>query len=444
MTSRARTTLLLLLLAGGLGAYIYFVEMERDPSDTETPADRVFSSLEADDITSLTLQAANGDATTVQREEGAGWRITAPIDARADATEVAGVTSNLTTLDLSRVIDEAPADLAPFGLDSPRIVVSFTTGGGTERLLVGERTATGGDIYAKLDSSPRVFLIPSWLESSLDRTTFQLRDKAIVLFDRPAVDALSIIGVPGTIEIVKKGGRWMLHQPMIAAADEAAVDTVLNRLASGQMQAVVAEQPATLDVYGLAPPRTTVTASSGGSVIAQVLVGSASGDTAVHMKDQARQVVFTVEPSLVEDLERAAGVYRNTRLLSDEAMAPTSVTVTRGDRSWVFEQTRSGDQAAPASWTQASPAPVVPSERIAEFVSRLPTLRAASWEARVPRDATAFATITVVSAGNVTETVRLVQAGDTLFATREDEPGAARVATSTVEELLALLEEGSD
>jgi len=72
--NRGRSTLLLLLVAAGLGAYIYFVEMKREPSDTETPADRVFTNLDAGTISALTLRAANGDETTLQRD-GAGWRI---------------------------------------------------------------------------------------------------------------------------------------------------------------------------------------------------------------------------------------------------------------------------------------------------------------------------------------------------------------------------------
>src|SRR5690606_8129971 len=260
--SRGRSTLLLLAVALGLGAYIYFVEMKREPSDAEPPKDRVFAGLDAGTINALTLRATSGDVTTVERE-GAGWRITAPIQARADGAEVSSLTSNLESLDVSRAVDEAPADLATFGLAEPRMSVAFTTENATQTLLLGDRTATGGDIYAKLDGQSRVFLIPSWLETSLDRTTFQLRDKAIVAVDRAQVDSISIIGAPGTIELAKEGDRWSLEQPISARADSSAVDTLLTRLTTGQLQAVVAEEPATLDVYGLEPARTTVTLKIG-------------------------------------------------------------------------------------------------------------------------------------------------------------------------------------
>ena len=288
--------------------------MKREPAGDEPKGEKVFTTLEADKIAALTLTASNGDVTTLKKE-GAGWKIETPVQAPADASEVSGVTSNLATLDLTRVIDEKPASLEAFGLDKPRLRLTFTADGKPRTLLLGAKTATGGDTYAKLDDAPRVFTVPSWLEQSLDRTTFQLRNKAIVAVDREAVDHLAIIGAPGTIELKKDGSEWRLVQPLQGRADSAEVGSLLTRLSSGQMQAIVADQPATLDVYGLQPPRTTVTATGGGKTLAQVFVGSASGEAAVHMRDASRPMVFTVEKALADDLQRAAiGLSREGRL----------------------------------------------------------------------------------------------------------------------------------
>lgn len=438
--SRGRSTLLWLAVALGLGAYIYFVEMKREPSDTEPPKDRVFAGLEAGTISTMTLRASNGNETTVERD-GAGWRITAPITARADGAEVSSVASNLTSLDISRVVDDAPADLATFGLAEPRLSVAFTTENATQTLLLGDRTATGGDLYASIEGQSRVFLIPSWLESSLDRTTFQLRDKAIASLDRAAVDTISIIGTPGTIELRRNGDRWRMQQPIAVRADAGAVDTLLSRLTSGEMQAIVAEDPATLDVYGLAPPRTAVTLSGSGERLAQVLIGSESGETAVHAKDDARSMVFTVDATLASDLQRPASAYRSKALFDVETTSASQITVTRDETTLTFERAAPADDAtATPTWRQTSPEGEMAADRIAELASRLQTLRADSWEVRVPRGATPVATI-AVQADGVTETVRLVRDGESVLALRDDEPGAARLALSTVDDLLRLLDD---
>src|SRR5690606_41338063 len=131
------------------------------------------------------------------------------------------------------------------------------------------------------------------------------RVKCVVSVGVRQLDSISLSGAPGTIERITDGDRWGLKQPISARADSGAVATLLTRLTTGQMRAVVAEEPATLDVYGLEPARTTVTLSGGGERLAQVLVGSESNGSAVHMKDAARTVVFTVDTSLASDLQRA-------------------------------------------------------------------------------------------------------------------------------------------
>ena len=438
---RGRSTLVLLALAGALGAYIWFVEMKRDPSDAEPKGERVFSGLEAEQITALTVTASNGDVTTLEKQ-GVGWMLKTPIAVKGDASEISGVTSNLASLDLTRVIDEAPASLEPFGLDTPRLSLAYTAGGTTRTLLLGGKTATGSDTYAKLADATRVFTVPSWLEQSLDRTTFQLRDKAVVSMDREAVDHLAIIGAPGTIEIKKDGEDWRLVQPVQARADTAEVNSLLTRLGSGQMQGVVAEQPATLDVYGLQPARTTVTATGGGKTLAQVFVGSPSGETAVHMRDASRALVFTIDKSLADDLQRSADAYRAKDLFAFRAFTLARLVVTRGDTTRAFEKKTTGSgEGATSAWTQTEPAdPSVNATTIDDLISRLSTLRAESWTTTTPRETTPVLDVVATLDGGREERVAIVQSGGDMFAIRTGEPGAARLTAPAVTDILGLLD----
>ena len=74
---------MLVALALGLGAYIYFVESKRDPTATEA-RDRVFT-VETSAIEEVTLQSATGQTTTV-RKTGTEWQIVAPVVAAAGAS----------------------------------------------------------------------------------------------------------------------------------------------------------------------------------------------------------------------------------------------------------------------------------------------------------------------------------------------------------------------
>ena len=436
---RGRSTLILLVLAAALGGYIWFVERESPTSDDEPKAERVFAGLEQDAIESLTMQSGTGEVTSLKKS-GAGWTITAPIEVPADASEVSGVTSNLATLDITRVVDEKPASLQAFGLETPRLKVTFASKGTTRTLLIGEKTATGGDVYAKLGDAPRVFLMPGWLEQSFDRTTFQLRNKAIVTVDRDAIDRVAIIGAPGTIELRKDGDAWRLVQPLSARADSAEVGTLLTRISSGQMQAIVAEQPATLDTYGLQPARTTVTATGGGQTLAQLLVGGPSGE-AVHMKDAARPMVFTVEKALADDLQRGADAYRSKDVFAFRLFNLSRLVVTRGTTARTFEKKKTSDaKDATETWTQTSPADAsVKASAIEDIASRLSTLRVESWT-QAPAGATPVMTVQAQFDGTTQERVQIVQAGDQMLAIRDGEPGAAQLTAAAVTDVIGLLD----
>ncbi len=70
--------------------------------------------------------------------------------------------------------------------------VTFKAGGQDRHLLIGQKTPTGTDLYARLADKPRVFLISSYLESTFNKSTFDLRDKTILKIDREKVDSVEI------------------------------------------------------------------------------------------------------------------------------------------------------------------------------------------------------------------------------------------------------------
>ncbi len=70
----------------------------------------------------------------------------------------------------------------------------------------------------------------AYIEDTINRATFDLRDKTALEFTRDNVDAVSIdkTGAPA-VDMAKKGGNWRLSKPIDARADFNAVDSLLNR-----------------------------------------------------------------------------------------------------------------------------------------------------------------------------------------------------------------------
>ena len=111
-----------------------------------------------------------------------------PAAAPPDEAAVSGITSNLASVEIQRVIDENPTDLKEYGLAEPRVEVAFKSGGQERRLQIGQKTPSGTDVYAKLADEKKVFLISVVPRLDLQRGTFDLRDKSVLKLDREKVD----------------------------------------------------------------------------------------------------------------------------------------------------------------------------------------------------------------------------------------------------------------
>ena len=77
----------------------------------------------------VTVKSESGERTTVQKN-GTDWQIVAAGGgAKPTAPRCPGITTNLASLEIQRVIDENPADVGEYGLDEPRVEVAFKSAG---------------------------------------------------------------------------------------------------------------------------------------------------------------------------------------------------------------------------------------------------------------------------------------------------------------------------
>src|SRR3954469_17026746 len=167
-----RSFLILVVVAAALGGYLYY---DSKPGSTaEKKQDKVFTDVNADKIDQVTIKSDKGETTTAAKQ-GDKWQVTQPAAAPADEGELSGITSNLSTLEVSRVIDEQASDFKQYGLEPARIEVAFREGGHERKILLGQKTPPGSDMYARLPDKPRVFLVPSFVESTFNKSPFDLR-----------------------------------------------------------------------------------------------------------------------------------------------------------------------------------------------------------------------------------------------------------------------------
>jgi hypothetical protein len=423
------------VLAGLLG-YIYVYEWGK-PAGTAEEKEKAFNALEAESIEELQIKAAGGE-TSHLRKGANGWELVEPEKAEADASEATSVASNLASLEIQRVVDENPGDLAQYGLNPPRVNVGFRVRDDKEfrHLLVGEKTPTGGDLYAKLQNDKKVFLISSFLDNTFNRAPFDLRDKSILEFDREKVDSLEIVSGTNAVQLTRRDQEWQVSRPFTARGDYGTVEGLVTRLSSAQMQRIVEPEGKDLKPFGLDRPVATATVSTGSSR-ATLLFGSTEGQS-VYAKDASRPMVFAVEESLLTELRKGASEFRRKDVFDFRSFNASRVEVRRGADTITLEKTK--DKDGKEIWRNAA-GQNADTTKVEDFLTKLSNLRAQSFEpAAPPALKSPELTVTVSFDNGKTETVTLARSGSDVLAARGDEPGAAKVETTPYEDSVKALD----
>ena len=367
---------------------------------------------------------------------GENWRLDEPNKADADAGVMGTVTSNLASLEVQRVVDENPTDLAQYGLNPARIDVAFRLKDQKDfqRLLVGEKTPTGGDLFAKRPDEDRVFLISSFLDAIFNKTPFDLRDKVVLKFERDKADGIEVVDGSTTLQFAKSGTDWRLVTPVAVRADYAASEGLMTRLSSTQMQKIVAPEAGDLKAYGLDRPALTATVLSGSSK-ATLLIGRA-GEGGRFAKDAARPEVFMVEESLFTDLAKDLPEYRRKDMFDARSFTADRIDTRRGDETLAFEKGSDGKE----TWRNAA-GQNIDTAKVEDLLTKLSSVRAQSFEAAVHASLKMPAlAVTIRFDDNKTETVTFGRSGTDAFAGRADEPGTARVDAMTFDEVVKALD----
>ncbi len=434
---------LLLAVALGLGTYLYFVESKTTPGDEGPKKDKVFS-VEPEAIDQVTITSESGDRTTVEKK-GSDWHIVQPVAAEPDAAAVSGITSNLSSVEVQRVIDENPSDLKQYGLADPRVQVSFKANGTGHTLQLGSKTPAGTDLYAKLGEQKKVFLVSSFLDSTFNRTTFDLRDKAVLKVDPTKVDAVEVATAGRTLKFAKKDGEWQIEQPIAARADFGAVEGLVDKINSAQMKSIAAPDPSDLKPYGLDEPAATVRIGTGSSQ-ASLAIGSSSGEAAVYAKDLSRPAVFTLDASLLDDVKKDASDYRQKDLFDARTFTAKRIDITRNGQTVAFEKSavKGTDGQEEQKWKQVLPAAHdVDSAKVDSLVSIVTGTRAMGFvtgSTKTNLDKPEM-TIAIKYDDGKDERVTFARSGADGFAQRAGSPGAATVETATLDSIVKALDD---
>lgn len=282
-----------------MGVAVYFLEIRRGTPEEKNDTARLAFEFKREDIAALTLNRA-GNSVVIEEREGK-WVIHQPVSAEADQSAVDSMASALTEARVERSLAASPDELRSFGLAEPAVTVEVKLkDGALHRIALGDKDYSGLSVYAKLDESKDVVLLPVSVLTSADKSLDDLRDRSVIGISQFEIGSLELVNEAGRIVLAKQDGDWRIESPTAWTADRSEVDSLLTELTSAKATEFVAEPAADPAQYGLDKPaiKVTVRLQDGGD--RSVEIGSKTEES--YFARRSGGPVFKVEESLYEVL----------------------------------------------------------------------------------------------------------------------------------------------
>ena len=231
------------------------------------------------------------------------WQMTAPVNANGDAHAVSDFLSFFKNLNFTRVVEESPKDLTPFGLNTPdlQIILSMDNGE-TKGVRVGDDHPMGNKVYLARLNEDRV-LTAGITKNRLDRKVHDLRDKTILDFKTPQITKIEFIRNGKTLSLKKNEESWEVSEGKIAAkGNETEITNLLNTIQAAQIEQFVEEKPEQLTSYGLNNSKLTVKLTTLNTKKPLVLLIGGKNEHGFYAKTLPKKNVFTINQSLFDTL----------------------------------------------------------------------------------------------------------------------------------------------
>jgi uncharacterized protein DUF4340 len=416
-----------IVLAGLTGA-LYWSNHHKPADTTEASANvpaKILSVKEAD-ISKFDLKKNGSEQVAGERNSGGQWHITSPAPLPADQSAVASLLGIFSSLNSERVVEEKAGSLAPYGLDAPKLEVDLTEKNNqTQKLLLGDATPAGNGMYAKLDGDPRVFTIPSYDKTSIDKSANALRDKRLLTVNADKISQVDLVAKKQEMAFGRNKDEWQIIKPKPLRADGTQVDELVRALTDARMELDASDdQKKTAAAFASATPVATakVTAESGTQ---ELQLRKSKND--YYAKSSAVEGVYKVANTLGQALDKNLEDFRNKKLFDLGSDDPNKIEFRDGSKTSFL--TRSGED-----WWSGS-AKKMDAGTVQDFIDKIRDLSASKF---VDSGFGApLIDLTVTSNdGKRVEKVAISKVGDNYFAKRENDVALYQLDSKAVDDLV--------
>jgi hypothetical protein len=415
------------VVLAGLTGTLYWSNHHKPAESTEASADappKILAVKEAD-ISKFALKKNGADQVAGERNSSGKWQLTSPSFLPADQSAVSSLLGTFSSLNSERLVEEKATNVASYGLDAPKLEFDLSEKDNkTQKLLLGDDTPTGNGLYAKLDGDPRVFILPSFDKTSIDKSENDLRDKRLLTLDPDKISQVDLVAEKQEITFGRNKDEWQIVKPKPLRGDGSAVDELVRALTDAKMELNVLDDPKKIaSAFASAAPVATakVTAESG----TQELQLRKSKDD-YYAKSSAVEGTYKVASTLGTALNKNLDDFRNKKLFDLGSDDPNKIEIHDGAKSYFL--TRSGED-----WWSGS-AKKMDAGSVQDLIDKLRDLSASKFVDSGFTSSLIDVTVTS-NGGKRIEKVAISKAGDNYIAQRENEPALYQIDSKTIDDL---------
>ncbi|MDR0310636.1 MAG: DUF4340 domain-containing protein [Acidobacteriota bacterium] len=318
-------------LAGGKEVFLVSADAARSfDAKTDDFRNRNVISFDRAGVEGVILRNPEG-VIELDKDRDDRWWFRGPEKREAGGPAVRELLNALNLGKISEFFDENVEDYKNASLDKPVIdvVLTFGPGKALKRLVIGAEKSKlrgkpseaeakdAGDsmeiFLARDDSRGDMFFVEKDLVDKLSKSASDIRDKALVPFQRWDVDAITLENSNGKFQFVKTDGDWFLDGPSKQRANWNEINNILDTLEKPVVEWI--DNPASLTKYGLEAPAIRVVLRKGNATIAECAFGSAAAN-GVYAKVSGDSSIKVAGPEGLEVLEMREAGYLESAALS--------------------------------------------------------------------------------------------------------------------------------
>lgn len=277
--------------------------------------------IDANSIAAFDVKRRTGSVLEFTHGD-AGWRVG---DLQASSQKVADFLSKVTLATATSFVwpvgasneteHASAALLVAYGLD-PDTAVTVTLKGvdGSDRRISFGKDAPEDRVYALVHGGTAIVTLPAELKALADQDAGSFADLRLFPADSRSIASFSILDRDVLYAFAReKGGDWALESPIVARADNGAVEAILSRI----LALSASDGVSTGDDVAVSLSTNTV----------KTVVARASVFGGLRLEDLRSKEIVRIDSALVKRIVR----------ISERGAKPVSVIYNRESKSWNLE-----------------------------------------------------------------------------------------------------------